>query len=253
MAWIELHQSLTTHKKTRRLARALGLGVPAGIPQTIGHLCLFWLWCVDGTEDGNLNDMDAQDVADAAGWTGDPEQFTNAMTEAGFLEKTEDGLRIHDWDDYIGRLLEQRKESREKERLRKQKYRAQKKAEAGIKTETPFSLDGIDQNWLRVVQTYETNIGLIPYGKAGDDLQGYYEGLGADVVCKAIEITNKAQANNPWKYLNAVLQKWLKQGIDTIEKAEAYSKDLERRIEAAKRQKQTAVANDPPAITGDFY
>ena len=260
MAWIELHQSLTTHKKTRRLARALGLGVPEGIPQTIGHLCLFWLWCVDGTEDGSLADLDAQDIADAAGWTGDAEVFTEAMIATGFIERGPGGLEIHDWDDYIGRLIEQRKDAREKERLRKQKYRERKRqeaTEAQSEPDEPVSqvvADGIDPEWLKVVKAYEANIGMIPIGTAGEMLVSYKEDLTADVVVKAIEITNKAQAANPWKYLKAILDKWAELHIDTVDKADAYCKDLERRLKQAKRQKQpAAAANEPPAITGDFY
>ena len=254
MAWIELHQSLTTHKKTRRLARKLGLGVPEGIPQTIGHLCLFWLWCVDGTEDGSLIGLDAQDIADAAGWTGEPDTFLDAMTEAGFIEKKADGqLEIHDWNDYIGKLIKSREESREKERLRKQKYRQQRKTEPAEDYSFELDTEDMDQGWLAVVKAYESNIGLLPIGQALDDLQGDYEKLGAEIICEAIRITNKAQPNNPWKYLNAILKKWIDIGIDTLEKAQAYTKDLERRIEQSKRKQQKETANDPPAITGNFY
>ena len=260
MAWIELHQSLTTHKKTRRLARALGLGVPQGIPQTIGHLCLFWLWCVDGTEDGSLADLDAQDIADAAGWTGDPDVFMEAMISAGFIEKEAGGLTIHDWDDYIGKLIAFREKERERNRLKSQRHRErikaakQAEAEPEASPEVDAALTGIDPEWLKVVKAYEANIGMIPTGTAGEMLVSYMEDLTADVVVEAIIVTNKAQAANPWKYLKAVLDKWADQHITTVEQAKAYCKDLERRLQQAKRQKQpAATANEPPAITGDFY
>ena len=253
MAWIELHQSLTTHKKTRRLARALGLGVPDGIPQTIGHLCLFWLWCVDGAEDGNLDDLDAQDIADAAGWTGDPDVFMEAMIAAGFIDKNEDGICVHGWDDYIGRLLAYRAKEKERNRQKSQRHRDRMKAAKEAETQGPTLESAIDPEWRKVVQSYEYNIGLIPVGEAGELLISYYKDLGADVVCKAIEVTNKAQAHIPWKYLQSVLQKWLENGINTPEKADAYTKDLERRLADAKRRKQSTDATEPPAISGDFY
>lgn len=258
MAWIELHQSLTTHKKTRRLARKLGLGVPEGIPQTIGHLCLFWLWCVDGTEDGSLEGLDAQDIADAAGWTGEPEVFLDAMVEAEFIEKKVDGtLEIHDWNDYIGKLMKKREESREKERNRKRDYRQRIKEKAQTETGTEeysFEIDPdtIDQGWLKVAQCYEGNIGLLPIGNALDDLQAWTDNLGPEVVCEAIDVTNKAQADNPGKYLRKILTTWEEKQIDTLDKARAYTKDLKRRLEAAKRRKQPET-NEPPAITGKFY
>ena len=47
-------------------------------------------------------------------------------------------------------------------------------------------------------------------------------------------------------------QKWLENGINTPEKADAYIKDLERRLADAKRRKQPAEVNEPPAIAGGF-
>lgn len=259
MAWIELHQSLTTHKKTRRLARALGLGYPEGMPQTIGHLCMFWLWCVDGTESGKLEDLDAQDIADAAGWTGDPQTFLDAMVATDFIDETPDGLVIHDWDDYIGRLLAQRKASRERERLRKQKYRQSKREEvpAPEQPEPELPEEGVDfdPEWRKVVLAYEANIGMIPNGIAGEKLASYVEDLSADVVVRAIHATNEAQPDKPWPYLKSILDRWLEQQIDSVEKADAYCLDLQRRIKEAKKRKSQAAAGDnqPPAITGKFY
>lgn len=112
----------------------------------------------------------------------------------------------------------------------------------------------IDTEWKKVIICYEENIGLIPTGASGELLISYYEDLGADVVCKAIEFTNKAQARNPWQYLRAILNKWVDLGITTVEKAEAYAKDLDRQIAEAKRYKAAgAAAKERPAIDGDFY
>lgn len=112
----------------------------------------------------------------------------------------------------------------------------------------------VDLEWRKVVVCYEANIGLLPTGTSGDLLVSYYEDLGADVVCKAIEFTNKAQARNPWQYLRAILNKWVDLGITTVEKAEAYAKDLDRQIAEAKRYKAAgAAARERPAIDGDFY
>jgi DnaD/phage-associated family protein len=108
---------------------------------------------------------------------------------------------------------------------------------------------------LKVLKCYEHNIGLVPNGTSGEILSSFYDDLGAEVMCKAIEITNKAQPDHPWKYLNSILNKWIELKIDTPEKADAYNKDLERRLENAKKKRGSA--NDdtsgPPAIIGDFY
>lgn len=104
MAWIEFHQSLISHPKTKRLARRLGLPIPA----IIGHLACFWCWCLEYAQDGNLSRYDAEELADAAMYQGeDSEGFVAALIDAGFLEKV-DGLQVHDWHDYAGRLVERR-------------------------------------------------------------------------------------------------------------------------------------------------
>lgn len=116
--------------------------------------------------------------------------------------------------------------------------------------------DMIDPEWRKVVCCYESNIGLMPMGTSGELMVSFYEDLGSDVVCKAIETTNKAQPRNPWQYLMAVLNKWVDLNIDTVEKAEAYTKDLERQIGEAKRYKTNTAGQtikERPAIDGDFY
>jgi len=40
--YIQSHEEIATHPKTRRLARALGISLPT----VIGHLHLLWWWCL---------------------------------------------------------------------------------------------------------------------------------------------------------------------------------------------------------------
>jgi len=245
MAWIELHQALPTHKKTRRLIRALDLAVPQDTPQTVGHLCMFWLWCVDNAKDGRLKGVNAQDISDVAGWTGDPDKFFSAMLQAEFIDRYEDSYRVHDWDDYVGNVISFKQKERERNREKQRRYRERvKQQKEGEQDAEPLDKPTLEQDdpllhdpeWKRVVQCYETNIGLIPFGVSGEMLISFVEDLSADVVCKAIEVTNKANPDNPWKYLTAILNKWVKKGINTPEKADAYTKDLERRLALKKRE-----------------
>lgn len=105
MAWIESHQELARHPKTKRLARSLGAEVPA----VIGYLHLLWWWALDYAPDGSLEKYDAGDIADAVLWQREPGEFVEAMVKAGFFDRLDDGsLLIHDWYDYAGRLLESR-------------------------------------------------------------------------------------------------------------------------------------------------
>ncbi len=123
MAWLEAHQELPRHPKTKRFARMLKIS----IPQAVGHLFLLWWWAVDYAENGDLSKYDADDIADAVQWDGDPEEFLNAMIEcgpgdsSGFIEKDDAGnMFVHDWDKYSGRLVEKREKNRQRQaRVRK--------------------------------------------------------------------------------------------------------------------------------------
>lgn len=106
MAWIESHQTLAAHPKTRKLAHLLSVSKPAAI----GHLHCLWWWAIDYTEDGGLERFDSLDIAIAGEWEGDPDAFVGALVKAGFLDESPDGhLSIHDWADYAGKLIERKK------------------------------------------------------------------------------------------------------------------------------------------------
>ncbi len=109
MAWIELHQTLPTNKKTMRLESLL----KAKTPQVIGHLCMLWLWAIDNAQDGNLKDFLPAEIAKVAGWDKSPEIFIDALRMSGFVDRD---MRIHDWDEYIGKLIEKRKTDAERKR-----------------------------------------------------------------------------------------------------------------------------------------
>lgn len=104
MAWIESHQNLADHPKTRKLARILDISKPT----TIGHLHCFWWWALDYADDGDLSRFDSLDIAIGAEWDGDPDEFLQALIRSGFVDD-DDGLSIHDWWDYAGKLIERRR------------------------------------------------------------------------------------------------------------------------------------------------
>lgn len=110
MAWIESHQSLGGHPKTRKLAHLLGVSKPAAI----GHLHCFWWWALDYAPEGDLSRYDALDVAIGAEWEGDPDTFQDAMITSGFIDA--DNMTIHDWHDYAGKLIERKKANAERMR-----------------------------------------------------------------------------------------------------------------------------------------
>lgn len=107
MAWIESHQALLTHRKTGRLSRALGVSRVTAI----GHLHVFWWWCLDNAPEGDLTGVDTEDITDGAAWEGDPEKFIDAMVYAGFLDRDPSAgtLCVHDWMEFAGKLIQRRK------------------------------------------------------------------------------------------------------------------------------------------------
>lgn len=112
MAWIESHQSLLTHRKTGRLARVLRTSRVT----SIGHLHAVWWWCMDNAPDGDLSDIEPEELAEAAMWEGDPTEFVEALISAGFIDQCDGELVVHDWNDYAGKLIEKRKSDAERKR-----------------------------------------------------------------------------------------------------------------------------------------
>lgn len=116
MAWIPSHQELSRHPKTLRLARQLG----QTLPETIGQLHLLWYWSMDFAPDGDLTKHDFTDVAHAMMAQAPPEKLRAALLECGFLDEEGSRLMLHDWNDYGGKLiLEKRAEAQRKKERRK--------------------------------------------------------------------------------------------------------------------------------------
>ncbi len=120
--WIESHQELRDHPKTKRLCRLLDVS----LAQTVGHLHLLWWWVMDYAPDGNLSGYTAEDISDAGGWEGDALAFVEALVEcrvrgeAGFLDRDDDGeLHGHDWDEYGGKVYQERERRAAKMRERR--------------------------------------------------------------------------------------------------------------------------------------
>lgn len=112
MAWIESHQEVGRHPKTKKLARKLGVSIPAAV----GHLHFLWWWALDFAHDGVLDKFDSEDIAEAMEWDGDSEQLLEALIDSGYIDETDHGLVIHDWGEYAGKLLERRAKDRERKR-----------------------------------------------------------------------------------------------------------------------------------------
>lgn len=119
--WIESHQTLREHPKARKLAILLGVSVPAAI----GHLHCLWWWAMDYAQEGDLSRFDAEDIAVAAMWDGDPELLVSALTKARFIETADETSvgSIHDWHDYAGRLIDKRRQNADRQSAYRERTR----------------------------------------------------------------------------------------------------------------------------------
>ena len=125
MAWIEVHDTLPDHRKTLDAAEALKMDPD----MVVGKLIRLWTWALNNREDGNIKARDAQLVADVMRFRGKAQRLLDALVATGFLDRTEDGYEIHDWDQHVCMLREKREKIRSQTRERVKRYRAQKTQE----------------------------------------------------------------------------------------------------------------------------
>ena len=131
MAFIQVQQSLVTHRKTLRLARLLGENRYA----VVGRLVALWTWCLDNAPD---HDIDADVLADVMGWVeqqGKPAELFEALITAGFIDMDPHDLHlsIHDWYDHKGRFIEKLEEKRTQDADRKRRQREREREAASAR------------------------------------------------------------------------------------------------------------------------
>ncbi|HYW87224.1 MAG TPA: hypothetical protein VFB50_05615 [Chloroflexota bacterium] len=115
MGWIDVEDSLPTHRKTLEAADDLDIE-PV---QLVGHLTCFWLWATNNADNAGLlpKDIRARTIARAALWSGDADRFVAAIGGGRFLEERADGrLAIHDWDKHYGKWADRREKDAERKR-----------------------------------------------------------------------------------------------------------------------------------------
>ena len=116
MSWIQVHQTLKDHRKLFDAADELEISPP----HMMGLLISFWLWALDNAPTGKLDGITHRMIARAAQYEGDAEKLAAALIRAGWLDENEDGeLEIHDWYEYAGKLIDQRKAEKERSQRRR--------------------------------------------------------------------------------------------------------------------------------------
>lgn len=116
MAWLQVHQTLKDHRKLFDAADELEITPP----HMMGLLISFWLWALDNTPTGSLEGITPRMISRAAQWDGEAEKLAGALIRAGWIDEKEDGrLEIHDWYEYAGKLIDQRKAEKERSQRRR--------------------------------------------------------------------------------------------------------------------------------------
>ena len=99
--WVESSIDIADHPKTLRLAELLGMD----IQKTVGAIHLLWHFAMKfAWRDGDMEKFGEIAVARGSRWEGDPHKFIEALRQSGFLE----GLKIHDWLDCAGKIVNSR-------------------------------------------------------------------------------------------------------------------------------------------------
>jgi len=120
MAWIKSDESLSQHPKVDQLADTLEITTV----EVIGHLHYLWWWALSYSQNGDVTRYENR-IGAAANYKGDNDFFIQCLVDCGWLDRKGKSLKIHDWADYHGALMDKR----EKAADRKRKERAKKDIE----------------------------------------------------------------------------------------------------------------------------
>ncbi len=59
-----------------------------------------WIATAQNHPDGHLRGMDEVDIALEANWEGDPKMLVNALLDCKWLDKNNEGYKLHDWEEH---------------------------------------------------------------------------------------------------------------------------------------------------------
>ncbi len=261
MAWVQVEQSMMTHRKTLDLADRLGIS-----PVTArGHLVTLWAWGLDNAEiDGTILRATPGMIARAAEWPGDPAEFYEALRAAGYLDVEDDRVALHDWPDYAGKLAERRAANAKRMRQNRAKEKSEPDDCAAHVQRTSDARAGVTQPNLTL--PYQEDVLVPPVAPQpvdnptssdendGDEDDGYEEyrvRLGAllerqfgerpnrraltmfatDLWNAGVELDliewgakqAKMRGENPEAYFGGMVSRWLEQCVRTVAEAKAAS------------------------------
>lgn len=121
MAWIQIDQSLPQNRKLYQLKTTLRIDTS----KAIGILALLWIWALDNSKDGLLGGVSDLQLAEICGFSlRRGSELREALVGSGFLDSGGEGLSIHSWGDYSGKLTKSREYYRNYRRKTREAQRA---------------------------------------------------------------------------------------------------------------------------------
>ena len=258
MAWVEFHYDVVQNRKTDKLASALK------IPKVcaVGILAGLWSWAIEYAPDGDLTEYSASTIASAVCWDKGAGKLMDALKACGYLDVTEDdGIVIHDWIEYGGRLNEQREQTRERVARHRKKGKCNDDVTQNVTPQkrycngnvTLYSNSNNNSNNNSNKQSSSSSC-LLPtsteQGRDDDDaededvkeaMQVFAENMsnayvtaasangindwcsiaGPELVIAAIRHAAK-QGKKPWSYVETIIRNWHELGLKTAADVEAY-------------------------------
>lgn len=98
----------TTHPKFRSLIRSLVMPQYA----VVGVLESLWMLACQFADDGDISRFNAQEIADYVGYDGDAQSLVDALIQSRWIDKDEEKLTIHDWNEHCPHYLHDRRRKR---------------------------------------------------------------------------------------------------------------------------------------------
>jgi hypothetical protein len=149
--WMKVDPDLRSHPAFAHLSSLLNEDAFAT------HAILIGLWSMAfrQADDGDLTRFKPGAIAAAIGYKGDPDNMVDALIEAGFLDRANGDLTIHDWYSWGGALYKER----ERKRTDKQRERTSKDSacRGDVATTSPHVAPHID-----IEEEVEVEVALLP-------------------------------------------------------------------------------------------
>jgi hypothetical protein len=187
LTWIKSNTSLQNHPKLRRVARSLSISSA----QAFGHLHFLWFLGVEYADDGSLTRFAIQEVADAAEWPGDPNEFVDALIKAGFLDVEGDHVVFHDWMDHAGALIEARREDAERKRVARKASKAGPGDIHGMSNVEKSREEGEETREDQNRKEERNKNGSLPSNDGNDSVSDQGKKLAEQFTVRVSKITNK--------------------------------------------------------------